>query len=93
MQQHLQQRIFLKKGSREILQIPDQLIVCLGPVHGKVVAVLIALHGVGEVPAVGTIGDHKQLQVFEEGVFLVETLLGIAVYLIERFPDSHTPLL
>ena len=92
-QQHLEQRVFLKEGGREVLQVLDQAVVRLRPVHGEVVAVFVALRGVGKVTAVGAIGNHKQLQKLEERVRAVEALFAVAVHLVEGLANRHPALL
>ena len=49
---HIQQRVFLKKGFRKILQVFYRRIISPCPVHREVEAVLVALHGIGKIAAV-----------------------------------------
>ena len=92
-QQHLEQRVFLKERGREILQVLDQAVVRLRPVHGEVVAVFVALRGVGKVTAVSAVGNHKQLQKLEQRIRAVEALFAVAVHLVEGLANGHTALL
>ena len=93
MQQHIQKCALLKECCGEVLQILDQPIVGLRPVHGKVEAVFVALGRVREIASVGAIRDHEELGEFVERSLAVEALFAVAVNLIERFADCHTALL
>ena len=93
VQQHIEQRVLLEKGSREVLQVLDQAVVRLRPVHGEVEAVFIALGGVGKVTAVRAVGNHKQLQILEQGMQAVKALLAVAVHLVKGFTNCHSALL
>ena len=88
MQQHVEQRVLLEEGGREILQVLDQRVVRLRPVHGEVEAVLVALGGVGKVTAVGAVGDHEQLQILVQRVGAVEALFAVTVNLVEGLTNS-----
>ena len=61
VKQHIKQGLLLKERGREVLQIFNQAVVRLRPVHGEVVAVFVALRGVGKVAAVSAIGNHEHL--------------------------------
>ena len=63
---HLQECILLKESSSKVLQIPNQLVIRLCPVHGKVKIVLFPLDGIGEIAGIGTVGDDKELQILIE---------------------------
>ena len=60
--------------------------------HREVEAVLVALRRVGEVARVRAVGNHKQLQEFEQRVLTVEALLTVAVHLVESLADRHAAL-
>ncbi len=75
MQQHIEQRIFLKESRGKVFQVFNQAVIGLRPVHGEVVAVFIALGGVGEITAIGAVGNYKQLQVLIQRMFAVKALL------------------
>ena len=92
VQQHIQQRVLLEESGREVLQVFDQGVIRPCPIHGEVEAIFVALGGVGKVAAIGAVGDHKQLQILEQGLLAVEALLTVAVYLIEGFTNRHAAL-
>ena len=92
-EEDVEQGVFLKEGRRKVFQIFDQFIVCLGPVHGEIEAVLIAFGGVGKVAAVGAVGNDEDLQVLEEGVVGIQALFAVAVYLVEGLPKGNAPFL
>src|SRR5690554_5731634 len=92
-QQHLQQRAPLEESRGKVLQILDQPVIRLRPVHGEIEAVLVAFGGIGEVAGIGAVGNHEQLQVLEQRVVTVEALLAVAVHLVERLTDGHTTAL
>ncbi|MNF59031.1 hypothetical protein D3C84_406110 [compost metagenome] len=93
VQQHIKQGVLLEKGGGKVFQILDQAVIRLRPVHGEVEAVLVALGSVGKVTAVGAVGDHEQLQIFEQGIRAIEAFLAVAVHLIEGLANRYTTLL
>ena len=91
-EQHLQQGVAAKERRREILQVLDRRVVGPRPVHREVETVLLALHRVGEIACVRSVRDHEELQIFVERSLAVETLLAVAVHLVERLADGHAAL-
>ena len=92
-EQHLQQGVAAKERRREILQVLDRRVVGPRPVHREVETVLLALHRVGEIACVRSVRDHEELQIFVERGLAVETLLAVAVHLVEGLAHSHPALL
>ena len=92
MQQHIEQRVLLQEGGRKVLQVFDQAVIRLRPVHGEVKTVFVALGGVGKVAAVGAVRNHKQLQILEQRVGAVKALFAVAVYLVKGFTYRHAAL-
>jgi len=90
-QQDTEQGVFLEKGGGKVLQVLNQAVIRLRPVHGEVEAVFVALGGVGKVTAVRAVGNHKQLQVLEQGMLPVKAFLAVAMHLIEGLPNCHPP--
>ena len=88
-QQHAEQGIFLEKSGGKVLQVFDQTVVGLCPVHGEVKAVFVAPGGIGEVAGIRAVGDDKDLQIFEQGMLAVEALLAVTMHLIEGLADGH----
>ena len=93
LQKHLQQSVLLEKRRRKILQVFDERIVRLRPVHGEVEAVLVSLYRVGKVSAIRAIGDHEKLEILVERIFGIKALLTVAMHLIKCLADRHTALL
>ena len=85
--------MFLQKGGGEILQILDGVIIRFRPIHGEIKAVFIALGGIGEIARIRAVGNHEDLQEFEERIVAVETLLAITVYLIKSLANRHATFL
>ena len=91
-QQDAEQGVFLQKSGGEILQILDGVIIRLRPIHGEIKAVFIALGGIGEIARVRAVGNHEDLQEFEQRIFAVEALFAVTVHLIECFTHRHAAL-
>ena len=89
-EKHFQQCVFLEEGGGEILQIPDQSVVCFGPVHCEIEAVLVSLCGVGEIASVRAVGDYEELHELEQRTVAVEAFPAVAMHLIEGFANGHT---
>ena len=89
-QQHFQQSVSLKEGGGEVFQILDQAVVSLCPMHGEVKVVLVPLGGVSKVAGISTIGNHKQLQILEQGMLAVEALFAVAMYLVKGLANGYT---
>ena len=92
MQQHIEQGVLLEKGCSKVLEVFQQAIISFRPVHGEVEAVFVALGGIGKITAIGAVGNHKKLQILEQGMFTVKTLFTVAVHLIKGFADRHAAL-
>ena len=90
MQQHIQQGIFLEERCRKVLQVFDQAVILLRPVHGKVETVLVAPGGVGKITTVGSVGNDKDLQIFIKRMLAVKALLAIAMNLVKGLANGNT---
>ena len=84
--------MFLEEGGGKVLQVLNQSVIRFRPVHGEIKAVFIPFSGAGKIPGIGTVGYHKQLQVFEQGVIAVKAFLAVTVYLVKGFTNRHATL-
>ena len=82
----------MKEGGRKVLQIFNQFVSRVGPVHRKVETVFVAPYGIGKVARVRSVGDDKELQEFIQRLLTVEALLAVAVHLVEGFADGLSSL-
>ena len=82
----------MEKSRCNVLQVFEQGVIGLRPVHGEVEAVFVALGGVGKVAGIGAVGDHKQLQKFIQRVVSVKALFAVAMHLIKRFTNGYAAL-
>ena len=82
----------LQEGGSKVLQVLDQFVVRLGPVHGEVEAVLVALGSVGEIAGIGTVGDHKNLQILVQRAIAVKAFFAVAMDLVESLTNGHATL-
>ena len=78
----------MKEGGRKVLQIFNQFVSRVGPVHRKVETVFVAPYGVGKVARIRSVGDDEELQEFIQRLLTVEALLAVAVHLVEGFADG-----
>jgi len=85
--------VLLQESRREVLEVFDQTIVGLRPVHGEVKTVLVALSSVGKITAVSAVRDHKKLKILIERTITVKTLFAVSVDLIEGLTNRNTALL
>ena len=92
MQQNAQQYAFLQERGGKVFQILNRMIVRPRPIHREIEAVFVALGGVGEIARVRAVGNHENLQEFEQRIFAVEALFAVTVHLIECFTHRHTAL-
>ena len=92
MQQNAQQYAFLQERGGEVFQILNRIIVRPCPIHREIEAVFVALGGVGEIARVRAVGNHEDLQEFEQRIFAVEALFAVTVHLIECFTHRHAAL-
>ena len=83
----------MEEGSRKVFQVFDEHVVCLCPVHRKVKAVFVALHGVGEIAGVGSVRDDEYLQIFIQRTLAVEALLTVSMHLVECFANCYATFL
>ncbi len=82
--------MLLEKRGGEVLQVFNQRVVGLRPVHGEIKTVFIPLRGIGKVTGIGAVGYHKQLQVFKQRVIAVKAFLAVTVNLVKSFTNRYT---
>ena len=82
--------MLLEESGGKVLQVLNQSVIRLCPVHGEIKAVFIPLSGTGKVPGISPVGNHEELQVFKQGVIAVKAFLAVTVYLVKGFTNRHT---
>ena len=92
IKQNIQQSMLLEESGGKVLQVLNQSVIRLCPVHGEIKAVFIPLSGTGKVPGISPVGNHEELQVFKQGVIAVKAFLAVTVYLVKGFTNRHAAL-
>ena len=104
----VKQRVLGKEGFGKIYYIRNYLVIGIGPVACKLKAVAglgllgLAAHCILDCIDTGsirvilgqrTVGDNKNLHIFEESAARPEGITLVTLNLVERFADRHSPAL